>query len=445
MKNHLTDTDVKNKLKLYIGKITFDKGVPVLGYDTISASDGDEFSKYFRKKIIDSKTIYNIILEVVTNYIFLSSTQKIDDSVKTISDIKAFKVDEIVNNVFNFIKRLPITYLFTFPLNNNIDGLIKSSIHLSDDNKLLLVDDNDLKTFKVAITDSLFHPGETEMQKGNVVIQVKSRGFVSKFGILKLTTEDPLYLFKIIIGIYLGMGILDIDDKFYRRDSGFLAGYPYRVFDKDKHITTLRESTEDANFINSLVFPQHSFSSKIPNMGSTVFPTKFDIANKDLKKILNVQKFKKSKPKGLDSALTKKLMKDKDKIADHGFQIRNGAYWYYEALKSSQPHAQIVYLVTAFDSLLGIADEKNEKADIVANSIASSAIELEMIKEYITNLYDLRNKIIHGKEALYKLLDNNQKVEIEKHPFVLKLNCQLYLKKYLQKRVNLYSQSISDK
>lgn len=442
----LTEADIKSKLKSYINAITFEEGYPRLSHDAISVSDGEEIARCFSKKIIDNKVIYNLILEILTDALYSAKTPKIEDSITKISEVEFLNQDALIKSVLDILKRLPIKYEFIFPLNLNQSHLIKDSIDLTDNIKLLLIGDKELTKYKPQklMTDQLFHPGELELKKDSIAIFIKSVGFVSKFGIPKLLTEDPLYLFKIIIGFYLGMGVIDIDDKFYSRSTGTAAGYSYKTFDKNDFVTTLRESSDDASFISSLLLSQNSFNTSLPQVGDVIWPNNFEISNTYLKKILNVQKFKKGKPEGFNPTAIKKLMSNKAKIADHGFQLRNGAYWLYEAFKSSQPHSQIIYLVTAFDSLCGNADEKSDKAEMIAYSIASSTSELEMIKEYIINLYDLRNKIIHGKEALYKLLDHNQKVEVEKHPIVIKLTCRAYLKRYLQKMGFLYSRSIAD-
>lgn len=435
--------DILKKLESYIKTIEFERGIPSLDFHIISEIDGNNFSSYFNAEIINNKTIYNVILESVTEVI-ASNKIKIGDLFQKIEDVNGLDINKIVTKTYFLIKHLPITYTFVFPLNSNTDGYIKNDVQLTNKIKLLFINKRYSKLYKESdLARLLFHPGEVDVQSGQLALTIKSLGFVSKFGIVKIYDEDPLYLFKIIIGVYLAMGVFNINDSYHRGATGYNGEYAYKIFDKYTHICTLHESTEDAHFLNSLILsPLISASNN--SIKLTTFLDNFGVINKDLMKILTVEEFKEKRPKGLDPKVAENYMNIKAKIAEHGFQISNGAYWYYEALKSSQPHMQIVFLVTAFDSLLGIINEKIEKPDIVAYSIASNAIEVETIKRLLRNLYDLRNDIIHGKGALYKLLDNGKDVESEKLPFVLKLTCEAYLKRFLEKRITLYSKSISN-
>lgn len=86
--------------------------------------------------------------------------------------------------------------------------------------------------------------------------------------------------------------------------------------------------------------------------------------------------------------------------------IKNGAYWYYESLKTPQDHVRAIYMTTAFDSLLGAKgndDTKESKAEIVAISVSSDSLDADLVRKSVIQLYALRNEIVHGSKAISSL------------------------------------------
>jgi hypothetical protein len=128
MKVNLTEADIKSKLSSYIGAITFEKGYPRLSYDVIPVSDGEDIAKALSKKIIDSKVIYNLILEVLTDALYSAKTPKIEDNITKINEVTSIDLNALAKSVFDTLKRLPIKYEFIFPVNFNQSLLIKKPL-----------------------------------------------------------------------------------------------------------------------------------------------------------------------------------------------------------------------------------------------------------------------------------------------------------------------------
>ncbi len=438
-------SEIVSKIKSYIDKVAISEKIPHLPYAVITEGEGKAFSNHFKKKIIDHKTIYNILTEIVLEEVIKVKDTAILEAARKISDIPSVNARSLTNKIYQKIKRLPIVYEFIFPLGNK--NIEIASKQITDTIELLTLTDKDIKKYGTVPWSQKLFNFEKDLEKGEIIFRFLTRGYVSDFKITKLVTEDPLYLFKVIIGIYVSLDILQILDSPVNKTSGLPIDYRYKVYDKNKFVTALNESTEDSIFISKL-----SFSTKTQELSDLdkllkKTTTYFENANIDLKKILEINKLKKKRVKGLMKNDLIKYRRDVDKLTEHGLQIRNAAYWYYESLKTTQKHAEIIYLVTAFDSLLGEPDDdmktKKDKANIISNAISTSAIELETIKEYIGNLYNLRNNIIHGKKPIYELLDYNKPYKLEEHPFILALTCKGYFKRLLAKRFQLLVLSIA--
>ena len=83
--------------------------------------------------------------------------------------------------------------------------------------------------------------------------------------------------------------------------------------------------------------------------------------------------------------------------------IKNGAYWFYESLKTQQDHVRVIYMTTSFDSLLaakGNEDTKEFKAELISVSVSKDSLEASIIRKTIIELYVLRNEIVHGSREI---------------------------------------------
>lgn len=109
-------------------------------------------------------------------------------------------------------------------------------------------------------------------------------------------------------------------------------------------------------------------------------------------------------------------------------QICNSLYWYIEFLNSEETSLQLVFLVSAFDSLFPprhhsvfknkqITPTVLEKAPLIAEVTSSTQDEYQRFLVTMENLFDARNNVIHGKIEIHgyqrgSKLQNKKTVEL---------------------------------
>ena len=241
-----------------------------------------------------------------------------------------------------------------------------------------------------------FRSGRQLLKAGDVALIVKGKGYVGKYGVIKLNIVDPLYTFKVVLGVYISLGIIQRSkDKNYLKP---VSEFYYDVYDTyQEQVRTLTESTEDAQYLSRMEFVKNKFELSDLDKLMKKTTSEFEDANRIIKNLFKQVRFTKGNT-------------DKN-IIRRQRMIKNGAYWYYECLKTIQDHIRAIYLTTAFDSLLelrGADDTKENKAELIANCIAENVLEADGIKHAIKNLYILRNEIVHGEKevsSLEKYLD----------------------------------------
>lgn len=125
-------------------------------------------------------------------------------------------------------------------------------------------------------------------------------------------------------------------------------------------------------------------------------------------------------------------------------QLCNSLYWYIEFLNNEETSLQLVFLVSAFDSLFPprhhtvfknkqITPTVLEKAPLIAEVASSSQNELKIYLETIEKLFEERNKVIHGKVEIhgYRKGVKKQNEDIVK---LVTESTQIY-EEYLKKRI----------
>lgn len=125
-------------------------------------------------------------------------------------------------------------------------------------------------------------------------------------------------------------------------------------------------------------------------------------------------------------------------------QLCNSLYWYVEFLNSEETSLQLVFLVSAFDSLFPprqhsvfkkrqVTPTAQEKAPVIAEVASNSQLEIQTYLEIIEKLFDERNKVIHGKVEIHGYRksakrQNNDTVELVN-------DAQRLFERYLKRRI----------
>lgn len=396
-----------------------------------SNKEDEEISKKLGEKIVSPKIVNEVVGDLAFAEI-LEKTKYDDQSLKghkKLSDINEVDMSSVAEKIFLQLSTLPKEYLFIFRLPKT-KKKIPSTI-LSNNIELVSIDDSNLKDYDFlnpktdtlsAIAFDLKHPIR-KFVVGDTLLLIKGRGYIGKYGTIKIvSTADPLYIFKVIIGIYTSRGVLKIKDDINYLQT--ISGYDYRIYEtsNNKKVRTIDESFEDIQFIDNLEFDISTFEpSDVDKLLKRTY-TEFNYTNSCIKNLLSPIKFAKGKT---DKQVIKKQTR-----------IKNGAYWYYEAQKTNQNHIRAINITTGYDSLLnakGESDTKEYKSLMVSNLISDNALTADGFSKKIRELYVLRNGIIHGETAVSSLEKYTE--NFEDSSTGLCLSNLLFFKKLLSNRI----------
>lgn len=366
-----------------------------------SNKEDEEISKKICEKIISPRIVNEIVGDLAFAEI-LEKTKYDDPKLKghqNLSNISGIDIPTIAEKIFLQLNTLPKEYLFIFRLPKT-QKKIPHTI-LSNNIELISLDESNLKDYEFlnpkidtlsAIAFDLKHPTR-KFVVGDTLLLIKGRGYVGKYGTIKIVSiADPLYIFKVIIGIYTARGVLKIKDNINYIQT--ISGYDYRIYEtsNNKKVRTIDESFEDVQFIDNLEFDTSTFEpSDIDKLLKRTY-TEFNYTNSCIKNLFSPIKFLKGK---IDKQVVNKQTR-----------IKNGAFWYYEAQKTNQNHIRAINIATGYDSLLNVkgeSDTKEYKSLIISNLISDNALLADGIAKEIRELYVLRNGIIHGETAISSL------------------------------------------
>jgi hypothetical protein len=306
-------------------------------------------------------------------------------------DLPNIDTAQLANTIYKTILDIPREYYFVFRLPKSPFLIPKTKI--LPDTEILSLNKDEIGEYQKkdfasqGLRNLLYNHRRPKFSEGDVVLRIKRKGYVGKYGIIKINFIDPFYILKVILGIFVSLGIIKRDEEYYHL--GWPVEYNYFVFEKGNYwVRTISESTDDASFIGRMMFDITAFQLTELDKIMKRTKTKFDTACEVVSRVF-----------GPLSSKDKRYRKIKSK---YQHQIRNGSFWTYEAIKTMEDHLRIIYLITAYDSLIaGKGKEKEQKAELIASIISKSPLELELVKESIIKLYDLRNKIVHGEKAIY--------------------------------------------
>lgn len=204
---------------------------------------------------------------------------------------------------------------------------------------------------------------------GQCLLKVRVKGVVTRYGHIQIDNYDPLFVYKVVMALF-DVGIYFMPSN-SRSPAYFTAPYSYQAFRclSGTPVRSFQTDIKDAEFKSKRKFRPTSFDD-----GS------FDERCKTIRKVMtNVAA---SQPRAV-----RELQR----------RVRNSCYWYYEAVTSRETHAKIMYVVSAIDSLVGSQiDTKENKAELIAQSICDTAENEAKVRTDIIALYSLRNDIVHG-------------------------------------------------
>ena len=353
----------------------------------------------YQKKLVTPTVINQVIgdlafREVLEKVKYDDEKYKDETFLGKITEVDTTQVTEKANNI---LSSLPLTYhfLLRLPKCEKIISNIKFAYNIelisADQNliKLYCGDTKSERSLRSLLSD--YQAGRKSINEKDLLLRVSGKGYVGEYGTIKLDIVDPLYIFKVILGVYTALDILKPQDS-----HNYLRLFPEYTYDvhleSGEHVRSLSESTDDNQYITRRQFSLEMFGptklDKLLNKTSTPF----DYANEVLTNLFSTILFSGDKP---DKSIVKQQR-----------TIKNGAYWFYESLKTTQDHVRAIYMTTAFDSLLaakGNEDTKEQKAEIITVSISKDSLEAEGIRKALIELYALRNEIVHGSREISSL------------------------------------------
>lgn len=126
-------------------------------------------------------------------------------------------------------------------------------------------------------------------------------------------------------------------------------------------------------------------------------------------------------------------------------QIANSLYWFFEHLNTDDLNLQIVYLVSAFDSLFSIKHSNvpnvENIAPVIAEAISDDFSKRDKVFMDIKELYSLRNSIIHGGLEIQNLRKADQSGRSSRSATVSR--SMKYYQEYMKKMFKRYVSSNS--
>lgn len=383
----------------------------------------------YQKKLITPTVVNQVIGDIAFREV-LDKVKYDDEKYKgetVLGGITEVDTEQITFKANEVLSSLPLTYHFLLRLPKcekvipsikyayNIE-LISANLELI---KKYCGEPKSEKGLRSLLSD--YQAGRKSINENDLLLKVTGKGYVGEYGTIKLDIIDPLYIFKVILGVYTALDILKPQDA-----HNYLRLFPEYTYDvhleNGEHIRSLSESTDDNQYITRRQFNSEMFEptklDKLLNKTSTPF----DYANEVLTNLFSTILFAGDKP-------------DKNVIKQQR-TIKNGAYWFYESLKTTQDHVRAIYMTTAFDSLLaakGNDDTKEQKAEIITISISKDSLEAGGIRKALIELYALRNEIVHGSREISSL---EQYGEWEERPTQTNIfYCLTLLSHFLRSRI----------
>lgn len=375
----------------------------------------ENFIFLLKNKFIDRIILKEVIKDKV-NYYLASENKNLEKlkDIKKLSELPNCNLDLLVDCIIEEINKLPIEYeiifnlpkiseetFYKFDFINNITLILSAT--QEESLKYDFESYNRLKQkkfhsnqLKEIIKKAMSHINEKIFEKGDSILKIKSSGYVNQFNFYKFVNDkDPVYLFKVLISIYKIFDFFSVRNFFIEKEKvippnmiNFKKNYNFWIIDnKKKQNFKFELDTKD----NEMLI---SFNFNLKNKENL----DLNILNNYLNKLLKIYYYSNNK----DNFIVKEIKK-----------LMNAAYWFYEFSTSTIFYNSIIYLVSAFDSIIGSEiKDKLLKSELVSQAIFDNIIQVEHCRIALYALYDLRNQIIHGNKEI-KFNMNNYLIELE--------------------------------
>lgn len=429
--NTLNEQIVK-LIEQQLNNLVFNEGIT--DQSTFDKNLNNQIKTKLSNSFVDEKIIAEEIWVEAFETILSASPKGEYKTQKKLSEFSKINITDLARNICQYLQKLPEKYEFIFPLPKSEKEI--PLIKLTDNVELLTLNDIEYKkyhedteqAYRKSLATLIINKEQPVFSKGTVVLRISGIGYVSKFGLIRIVNiEDPSYIFKAVLGTFIATGMLTRNKNiaFFPFKSEYRYSI-YRLGEKEE-LRTISQSTDDSDYI---------------------FRMDFDISKHEQS---STDKLLKSPPQFLRTCdllgniLTRIKIKGRDIISANQQSVKNGAFWLYEAIKTSEEHNRTIYATTAFDALVGSRSlneegkgrdrDKEYKADLISQSIGRNIYETDFIKKQIVELYNNRNKIVHGERPIY----STEKYDDDSGTTMM---CTNFLLRYFTNKLYFIGQSI---
>ncbi|OQB05204.1 MAG: hypothetical protein BWY19_01139 [bacterium ADurb.Bin212] len=289
---------------------------------------------------------------------------------------------ELSEDILNHINKLPYTHDFIFPLFQVKDF---NECEINSNISIFSISQSDIDNYNK--DDGLLsaYIGNYDPKENDLVVKIKRKGYYSDLCRNSIEGDDPLFMFKIIVAIYYIRGIFERSNNIYSQVMSHSGSYTYIAHASEvQNVEYITATHNDKKFLFNLQLGKEALT-----INPFIKQSKIEIANDLISK--------------LDDSSRDPEFKNK---------IKNSCYWLFETIKTPEDHLRTVFLTSTLDSLIGDQHESDVVAKqrelVVSTSIAKNYEEYKKIRTSIKQLYDERNKIIHGKVSIFETYNSSR-------------------------------------
>lgn len=380
--------------------LKYDNSIPIASSVDINISK--ELAESYTHKIVKADIVSNIITDIAFER---QLNNRVHPDYKTVK-FEGALLNDILKEINSEISSLPKKYEFIFRLPHT-DTPIKS-IKLRNNIEILTLGSesgayqpkpqptskasklSDL-TRLVGSLSSAINQARLTLESSDTILRINVSGYVAKYGEIHLTTDDPLYIYKVIMGFYLNQKIFISKPTLDYYNKAPL-NYSYSIIDKltSNVVRSFDGDTQDGIISSRRQYDPSAFKPTSLQKALSITDAPIDTAHKELKKL-----FSKMTGDGMPEWLPKQQRR-----------LKNGLYWYYEARKAPQNFLIVTSVISSLDALASSDQSAKEaKADSISQAISKNIVSEKDIREEIIKLYALRNSIVHGEMAVSALDD----------------------------------------
>ncbi|HQA87777.1 hypothetical protein KBH77_02715 [Patescibacteria group bacterium] len=354
------------------------------------SADASILNPWFAEDINNPGIIKHLIADYIETKLEKETFSK-KEIFEEISTFKQFKdVDALSQTITNLIKRKPFSYKFYFPLTNfnNWEGINDIKISKSLDLKRL-----DLKVHDYYLNflggSSSFLPKKITTQPGEVItITGQIKGYVSQHSYRPTETiESSIMEIQILIGL---LDIFNILEDVYTKTNIDDNAVIFTTY-KNNTIVAFDMETDILSFLS-----KKQFNSSITRYENIIGETKL-LGNLKEDIFVPIQNFFVASGQ------------DDDLIKNFTTKIGNAVIWYLYGISSANPKKGIINLITSLESLIRNTNGNlhgRAISEICGVLLGSKVSLMTGIQERITEIYKLRNALVHTGKAR---IGNNEK------------------------------------